>query len=65
MASEHLTEDQLIDYESRALDDTVVSAFEEHLLICEWCRARLNVVQESLEALRKALGHLQAKKPEE
>ena len=63
MASRHSTEQELIDYELGDLHEAQEAPLEEHLLICEWCRARLDIVHENMAAMRQALKELQNEKP--
>ena len=63
MTSRHSIEQELIDYELGELSEAQGAPLEEHLLICEWCRARLDIVHENMAAMRQALKELEDDKP--
>jgi hypothetical protein len=63
MASRHVKEGELIDYELGDLTEAKLGPLEEHLLICEWCRSRLDIVHQNMAAMRQALKELQEEEP--
>jgi len=57
--SQHATDKELIEYSLRDLEEPFLGQFEEHLLVCEWCRSRLETVDQHVEALRAALREME------
>jgi hypothetical protein len=51
---EHIGEDDLENYAMRTLPESSCAALEEHLLICEDCRERLDSEIEFVTAMRSA-----------
>jgi hypothetical protein len=52
-------DDEVVEaYAMRRLAEPVLSAYEEHLLICEDCQKRLQQMDEYLDAMRRAAREL-------
>jgi hypothetical protein len=51
----HRTEDQLEQYALGRLADTEVNELEDHLMVCEACRERLDAIEHFSRAMREAL----------
>ncbi len=50
----HIADDLIDEYVLARLPETAAAALEEHLLICELCRDRLQLTEEFIQALRAA-----------
>ena len=51
---EHVGDDDLDQYALRTLPESACAALEEHLLICQSCRDRLQTTDEYVAAMRSA-----------
>jgi hypothetical protein len=48
-------DDEVVEaYAMRRLEEPLLSAYEEHLLICEDCQKRLQQMDQYLDAMRRA-----------
>lgn len=54
---QHIALDQLEAYSRNKVPLEELSAFEEHLLICEECRTTLECLEEEARVIRHALAH--------
>ena len=59
----HISDDDLERYATGAVkDEPELAVLEKHLLVCGWCIDRAENTQGYVEAMRAALGRLQAKR---
>jgi len=56
---EHPTDDTLEGYARNNLDQSARDDVEDHLLVCEGCRQRLEIHEAYLRAMREALRKLE------
>ena len=63
-SEQHPSDDEIELYALGRLAEARVSTLEEHLLICEPCRARLEEMDEYVAAMRQALGEVKESKRE-
>jgi hypothetical protein len=54
----HIGEDDLEQYAMRTIPESACATLEEHLLICEDCRDRLEATDEYVAAIRAAAGKI-------
>jgi predicted anti-sigma-YlaC factor YlaD len=57
----HLSDEQIEDFTRLKLTPSDLASVEEHLLICEWCRGSVLVVEEYAAMMRQALADLQSR----
>jgi len=60
---QHAADDELEQYVLGGLVEPEVAAVEEHLLVCETCRARLEETESFVQAMRSAARKLRAEPP--
>jgi predicted anti-sigma-YlaC factor YlaD len=49
---DHVEEAALEDLALRRLSEEQIAPIEEHLLLCEWCRERLQRISDMIDAMR-------------
>jgi anti-sigma factor RsiW len=54
----HLSDDLIEDYALKRLNEALTAEVEEHLLICERCRCRLQVAERYIDEMRRGLRKL-------
>jgi anti-sigma factor RsiW len=50
----HIPDDRLDEYAVVRLDEPAAAEIEEHLLVCEYCRERLALIDQIIRAVRAA-----------
>jgi len=54
----HLSDDLIEEYARKRLSEASTAEVEEHLLVCEACRFRLEVAEEYVDDIRRGLRRL-------